>query len=450
MAPKFFLKYILLIIIIFSDLFLLFSSMFWWKEYFVWYFVIRTIISFLVFVFINDKLQKKDLLVPWFMLSLFLPIVASVVCLKISASKKENDIMIANVPFYPGSAKYYNCGKDFFEDLKKEIKKAKKSIYIEFYIVRQGKLLDEIIDLLKQKVKDGLNVALIYDDFGSILLNNRKFKKEMKQIGIETYCFKKYDLGFSLLKNNRNHRKIVVIDQSIVFTGGVNLADEYVGKIKRFGVWKDSGIKITGCGVYEFLTDFQRLCEVDVESIQEHEKQSTAHIRNVFSGGCRQRAEDEIINLIEEAAYSIDISTPYFMPDQILKYALIRASSRGVKIRFFFPGIADKKIVNLVTKSNYPFLKEIGAEVFEFSSGFIHSKNILIDNSTMMVGSVNLDFRSLNHHYECGVIVKNAAAVNSLKKDFEELKIKCKLIESKNIKNNSFFIKILKIIEPLM
>ena len=457
MLARFFYKYFFISVAVIFQIALNVVMILFFKQYFFVYRVVMSVITFFVFMWLCNKNTNPQILFPWYFLFLFFPVVGIVMWIMLAKSFKEreyeccekivdkkaidNSIIsdisnILNAAKHQSDIKYFNCGKKLFKYLINDIKNAKNYVFLEFFIVKEGKLLNSILELLKAKSKQGVKVYFIFDDIGSRISKKTLRKMRDADINVQAFCGSK---KFSLIHNNRDHRKICVIDGEIAYTGGVNIADEYVGEIERFGVWKDCGVKITGSGVADFVGEFVYTYNIGASQKIDHSQFKTTNVCedggqsvNVFSCPkqcCNLSAgENTILTLIESATKSVDIMTPYFVVDYWILNLLSRVQAKGVKIRIFLPGIPDKKTVNIITKSNYEFLLKNGIEIYEYDKGFLHSKVILIDEKTAFVGTINFDYRSFNHHYECGVITSNVNTVEEIKADFLELKKECSKI----------------------
>lgn len=469
MSSKLFFKYFSILIVIVCEIILDIVFAIRFGGWITLYFFITSLVSVAVLACVNFHIQKKELLIPWFLVMMFFPLVGLVLCfvfyqkinaVKLMKKKFENECPCVSKNFMDVQAKYYAWGKDFFEDIKKQVKKAKKYVFFEFFIVEYGKLFDELIEILKMKIADGVEVFMLVDEIGSINRLPKNFFRDMRELGIRCQKFDGFSSGF--LHNNRDHRKVVAIDGNVAFVGGANIADEYVGEKQKFGIWKDGGVKIVGEGAMEFAKSFctmfcvasKKKCCPKHFDFKSKLKISDGQSKNLFMLpsciGENLEVEREIVALIDEAKEEIKISTPYFIPDGIIQSALYRAARRGVKIKIFVPGIADKKLVNMVTKSHYENAISNGIEMLEFEKGFIHSKNILVDKATMLVGTINIDYRSFFRNFECAVIIKNSSAVQELSDDFKQIEKQCKKVEAKDLPRPNFFIKLLKLFAPVL
>lgn len=331
---------------------------------------------------------------------------------------------------------YFKCGEEFFDDLIDKIKKAKHYIFIEYFIVSEGYALTTIVDLLKQKVLEGVEVRFMYDDVGSILAIDRNFYKKLNSYGINAKVFAKYTAKVSASHNNRNHRKICVIDGLYAYTGGINLADEYMNIISKFGYWKDSSLLVMGRSVEEFVKMFLFDWDLNAKTDSDITKY-TSYVIDInsnsinydngyylpYSTGPKLLYKTEIaknifLNLINSASKYIYMTTPYIIIDRELTNALINASKRGIEVVLITPHIPDKKTVYMITKSSYQNLIENGVNIYEYEKGFIHAKNFISDDEYMMCSTINMDYRSLIHHYEDGLWTYKSSTLNDMKNDF--------------------------------
>ncbi len=373
-------------------------------------------------------------------------------------------------PLYTNTqAKFYPMGQDFYADLLVELEKAEKYIFMEYFIVHEGKMWNSILDILKRKVAAGVEVRFMYDDLGCISTLPRTYYKKLRAMGIQCHIFNPVRPVLNSLFNNRDHRKITVIDGKVGFCGGANLADEYINEIERFGTWKDAAVMLQGEGVRSLLMMFLHLwtfstgdAEADFvkyetpEACTEVDKglgfvQPFADVpfdeRNYVS-------ENVYMNLISRAEDYIYINTPYLILDNELTTVLCGAAKSGVDVRITVPHIPDKKMVFLVTQANYPRLIEAGVRIYEYTPGFIHSKTAVCDDKYGIVGTVNLDFRSLYLHFECGVWMYKTPILADIKQDFLETIKQCTEITPEHLKSvpwyKRFIQAVLKIFGPMM
>lgn len=357
---------------------------------------------------------------------------------------------------------YFDSGEKYAQRLIEELKKAERFIFMEFFIISPGRFWREVKGILEEKAMSGVDVRLIYDDVGSQLLP-RSFAKSMNRIGIQTYRYNPFKPFFNLQMNNRSHRKMTVIDGKIAFTGGINIADEYINLISRFGHWKDCGIMFDGSGVDNFTQTFLELWNMHrrVDDYQNYmgktkPEQKSKNIVIPFSdfpSDDENVTQDMYLQMLYGAEKYIYFFTPYFIIDNEMLTAFLAAKKSGVDVRVVVPHIPDKKIVFELTKVFYTELVENGIPVYEYTKGFVHSKAAIADDRFAYVGSCNLDYRSLFLHLECGVYLDSAGVAADIKKDFDETIEESHLVrlsELKTSKIRSFWRGILRAFAPLM
>lgn len=349
---------------------------------------------------------------------------------------------IKNTTRYPiyknQKIKYFKLGEEFFDELKQDIKEAKEYIFMEFFIVSKGKLLDEISEILIKKANEGIKIELIVDTLGSLFRFPKSIRKKLENSGIKIFMFNPLSIILNSFINNRDHRKIIVIDGKKAYTGGVNLADEYANIIEKYGHWKDVGIKVEGkvCKNYlmmylrnkEQLTG-EKICYDDYfEKIDKIKEQKGNGLIMAFPDGPDNKKnpiENSYIKLVNMAKEYVYISTPYFVISEQLMNALTNAALSGVNIKIIMPHIPDKKFVQLVTRSNYETLLKSGIEVYEYKPGFIHAKTILVDDKMSIVGTSNFDYRSFHLNFECVNLSYQTGVEKKIKDDFETTLQKC-------------------------
>lgn len=341
---------------------------------------------------------------------------------------------IANNSFLPvyknNYNKYYPSGEEFFKDLLEDLKNAKSFIFLEFFIIGKGILWNSILEILKQKAKNGVEIRVIFDDIGSLKTLPYNYNKILEKHGIKCVVFNPIIPILSLFHNNRDHKKIAIIDGQISYTGGVNIADEYVNLKKRFGFWKDTGIKIVGDATknltsiflesWHYTRDSDEDCSIYLNVPPIITEFSSGYIQPYVGDPMSETnvAHGVYLNIINSATDYLYITTPYFSIDLEIQSALIAASKRGVNIKIIVPHIPDKKYVFRVTQSFYKPLLKQGIKFYEYTPGFIHSKTILSDDKLATVGTINFDYRSFYHNYECGVWLYNTETIANIKNDF--------------------------------
>ena len=358
---------------------------------------------------------------------------------------------------------YYDFGEKFFPDYLKELEKAKNFIFMEYFIIADGKMWGSVLDILKKKVEEGVEVRLIYDDVGSLTLLPENFPRELGKLGIKCIPFNKVSPFKGLFMNNRDHRKMTIIDGKVAFSGGLNLADEYINEKERFGIWKDNAIKIEGEAIWNLTVMFLNLWNANLKTDTDYEKYRVKATTKAEDGLTvpyglspvydELVGEDVYINMINSAKKYLYIMTPYLIVDTDMENALIRAAKRGVDVRIVVPGIPDKKLVYTLTTSFFEVLHKNGVKIYVFKPGFVHSKMFVIDDVRAVVGTINLDYRSLYLHFENGVYMENVSEIKEMKKDFSDTFEKCKVLEDKDVKTGIFkasWQAILRIFAPLL
>ncbi len=356
---------------------------------------------------------------------------------------KEIDPAVHNIFYYAlhesrfpvyrdTDAVYFPSGEKWFPVFLEELKKAKHFIFLEYFIIDKGSMWDETLAVLKQKAAEGVEVKLIYDDFGCITLPLH-YDRELNEMGIETYRFNTLRPALLIQMNNRDHRKICVIDNQVGFTGGVNLADEYGNRIRRFGYWRDDAIMIRGEAVWSlsvmFLGMFSYL-KKDTDTMdyaRYHLPNEAFHGQKGYFQPFSDTPKDEAdlglsthLNLVQNAEDYIDINTPYLILNDSMKTSLCLAAEKGVKVRILTPHIPDKKMVFSITRHNYAELIRRGVEIYEYSPGFNHTKSFVADDRMAVVGSVNTDYRSYYLHFEDGILIYDSPEVIRIRESFEE------------------------------
>ncbi len=331
-------------------------------------------------------------------------------------------------PIYNNSkVTYFKSGEDAFPDILKELKKAKKYIFLEYFIIGFGNMWDQVLDILKEKVSEGVEVRVIYDDVGSLQVLPKHYDKVLEEMGIKCICFNQFNLFFKMIFNNRDHRKIMVIDGIVSYTGGINIADEYINVIERFGYWKDNCLKIEGEATWNFTVAFLKMwnvCRKLGKSFISYKPdyisyKNTGYVAPYCSNPLKKDSIGEAVylNMINQSSKYLYIMTPYLIIDNDMIKALVNAKKRGVDVKIMTPGIPDKKIVYSVTKSNYDVLLKNEIEIYEYTPGFLHSKMFLSDDKVASIGTINLDYRSLDQHFECSCFIYNDKVLKDIKED---------------------------------
>ena len=366
-----------------------------------------------------------------------------------------------NADVYDGTAsQYFPLGEEMFEAMLDDLRSAKKFIFLEFYIIDPGLMWDRILEILVEKVQQGVEVKLLYDDIGCMATLPGDYTKRLRKMGIDAHKFNKVIPRMTVAYNNRDHRKILVVDGQVGYTGGINLADEYINHIVRFGHWKDGGVRLEGSAVKALtrlflmnwyinrgeITDFDRY-HFDSQRVE------GKGLYIPYGSGPKPIYKEQVgkavyQNIINQAIDYVYITTPYLIIDYDLTEDIKNAAMRGVDVRIVTPFIPDKKLIQIVTRGAYPDLLEAGVRIYEYTPGFIHSKNVISDDELAVVGTINFDYRSLVHHYENAVLMYQTESIADIKQDFEDLFDVSKEISLETLQN-SWYQRLLKEIMQL-
>ncbi len=474
---------------------------------YAWVQIVSTVIGILLFLYIVNKDQPAVYKLPWVILILLAPLVGIVIYytfgnVKLSKKQMKNFRHIydehyddyynqqeilskmqsqgvkglgtvkyirsaTSLPVYDSSkTTYLKSGEEFFKSLCEEILKAKEYVFLEYFIVEKGKMFAGVLDALESVMQKGVKVYFMYDDVGSITKVRRRFNKELCALGINARRFGKFVPIASVIHNNRDHRKIAVIDGKVGFISGANIADEYINEERPFGRWRDNAIKIEGQATDSLVRLFIQLYNMTGgKTLNETDFICTCH--ETFSGGyvlpfgdspypidTDHVTENVYLDIISRAEKYLYVTTPYFIVDTNITEALKTAVKRGVDVRVVVPQIPDKKAVYLLTKDTCKNLCNAGVKVYGYRDGFIHSKTVVADGEIAVVGTANFDFRSLVHHFECATLICESTSINDIYEDFNELfDYECVKYNAQDLKINALsrFIKsILRLFAPLM
>lgn len=473
---------------------------------FYWFYIASLFLSFIASVYIVNREDNPSFKILWVLLIMTVPVMGGLFYILFGGRKvpkelrtrdqlsmrelrqvmKQNQSMLEELrkehpqaykqanycwhsgcfPLYPHcEVKYFPLGEEKFQALVEELQKAKRYIFLEYFIIAEGIMWNTVLDILKDKVKEGVDVRLLYDDAGCITTLPPRYCETLKRYGIKAKVFNPIEPHLAMQMNNRDHRKIVVIDGEVAFTGGVNLADEYINRYERFGHWKDMAVMVKGAAVQTFTVLFLQFWNFDEEEKSDPQQflcapQAEGAAQGyVIPFGDSPTDEDYVgqqthINLINSASRYLYATTPYLVIDQETRMALTLAAKNGVDVRLLVPHIPDKKIVFEVTRSNYERLIQNGVKIYEYTPGFVHGKVMLADDQCAVVGTVNMDYRSYYLHYECGVWMYQCACLKEIRRDLEECfaishQVTLKECQSVSILRR-FFRAFLNIISPVM
>ncbi len=361
---------------------------------------------------------------------------------------------------------YFPLGEDKFEALVPELKKARKYIFMEYFIVEKGYMWDTILKILVQKAREGVEVRFMYDGTCAISNLPYEYPQELERKGIRCKMMNPIRPFLSTVQNNRDHRKICVIDGRVGFTGGINLGDEYINRKERFGHWKDTAVMLKGDAVQSLTMLFLQMWNVD----EKEEEHYTRYLTPRRQGLRRELGyvlpygdspfdnenvgEEVYFHILNHAKKYVHIMTPYLILDNEMITTLTRTAKSGIEVIIIMPHIPDKWYAFVVAKTYYRELIRAGVQIYEYKPGFVHAKVFVSDDDTATVGTINLDYRSLYLHFECGVFIYNNSVVDRVERDFQETLMKCHKVSLVELRNRSLFSKItgqvLRLFAPLM
>ncbi|WP_297238639.1 cardiolipin synthase [uncultured Faecalicoccus sp.] len=479
----------------------------WFSRRFFGLYFILVLLSFFISVQVINRESDSSSKLLWVLVIMFMPVFGGVLYLLFGARKIPRELMIKDrqaasdyqryakqsikvmkqesddfvldkmvslawsngyFPVYDHcSVQYFPSGEKQYQAFLKELSEAKSFIFMEFFIINQSVMWDTILQILIDKASEGVDVRLIYDDFGTITYLPDKYDQWLTSRGVKTHRFNPMKAQIAMQMNNRDHRKILVVDGKVAFTGGCNISDEYINTRERFGHWKDMGVCIKGAAVETFTISFLQMWNYQEEEntpyapfIVKKENQirydepgyvipfSDSPTDENYTGKYMH------LNLLNASTNYFWITTPYLILDDEMVSSLQLAVNNGVDVRIVVPAIPDKKAVYQVTKANYDALIKKGVRIYEYSPGFIHGKVALSDDRSALVGTVNMDFRSYYLHYECGVFMRDTSCLQEIHDDFEDIFSRSHEVTLEECEQVNFFLrqfrKILKVFGPML
>ncbi len=374
--------------------------------------------------------------------------------------------------YFDTETKYYPIGEAMYEDMLTELKKAEKFIFMEYFIISlNDSMWQEILEILRRKAAAGVEVRIMYDGMGCVNLMPSDYPKQLEKLGIQCRVFSKVVPLLSTHQNNRDHRKITVIDGKVAFNGGINIADEYINKKERFGHWKDTGVKICGDAAASFTVMFLQMWNV----MKKKSAPSEQYGNYIVKGGIPRAeaadmgvvipfadspmdkdhvAEQTYVDILNTAVNYVHIMTPYLVLDEVMMEAMKYAARRGVEVKLILPHIPDKPYAFMLARTYYKELMFAGVEIYEYTPGFIHAKSSVSDGKVAVVGTVNHDFRSLYLHYECGTYMLGNPAIADIEADFQATLALSQKMSYRDIDElplyEKIFSSILRLLAPLM
>ncbi|HBA46244.1 MAG TPA: cardiolipin synthase [Lachnospiraceae bacterium] len=367
---------------------------------------------------------------------------------------------------------YFPLGEDKFAELLRQLEKAEHFIFLEYFIISEGLMWGEVLEILVRKAQEGVDVRVMYDGTCEFVLLPHKYLKLLRERGIKCKVFSPVSPFISTHYNYRDHRKILVIDGHTAFNGGVNLADEYINRVQRFGHWKDTAVMLKGEAVKSFTLMFLQMWNIDERTPEfiltaenscrtkwvtsESREHSNGYV--VPYGDCpldNDRVGEQVyMDILNRAVKYVHIMTPYLILDGEMEMALRYAAERGVEVILILPGIPDKRLPYALAKTHYPGLLESGVKIYEYTPGFVHAKVFVSDTREAVVGTINLDYRSLYHHFECATYMYGTDCIPDIEADFQEMLPKCRQVTPETVRNEKWTVKLtgvlLKVAAPLL
>lgn len=487
------------------QIFVIFGSLIWFREYEPVINTVSMVLSWLLVLYVLSLPGNPAYKMAWIILILGLPVLGLTLYLLFGGSRLskrlrrkmgnidktleetmiQNEAVMDNLrgldpcagvqarylsntvhcPVYQNTlTDYYDSGEAFFAQVFESLEQAEKTIYLEYFIVEEGEIWNRILEILSRKAAQGVDVRLIYDDFGCIQRLPKDYQRRMQELGIRARAFNRFVPMLNSRLNNRDHRKLLLIDGAEGFTGGVNLADEYANLgDHRFGRWKDACIRLRGDAVWSMTVMFLSMWNYVAQDQAAEQRprfdpqpEAVGFVQPYLDSPLDDEAVGRIVfsNVITGARDYVWIMTPYLIIDEGMAETLTNAAKAGIDVRIITPGIPDKPYVYEMTRANYEPLLAGGVRIFEYSPGFVHSKVFLSDDITAAVGTVNLDFRSLYLHFEDGVWLYRASCIPNIRADFDATFPQCREVTLSEARNVNVFRllyrSILRLLSPLM
>ncbi len=494
----------IVVLLLILELNLLLTAYRWLSEYFKWFAGAQMVFAVLMVFYLFRNEMDASAKLTWLVLMMLFPVPASVMLWFTEADighRLERDRMTEMIedtrgkllqkqetlrkpeivssatddlcyylnrtgcfPLYENTeVEYFALGEYKFRAVLEELKKAEKFIFLEYFIIAEGFMWGSILKILAEKAAQGVDVRVMYDGMCEMSTLTADYPKRMEKLGIRCKPFSPISPFLSTYFNYRDHRKILVIDGVTAFNGGVNLADEYINHIERFGHWKDTAVMLKGEAVRSFTLMFLQMWNMTEQEMQwdkfldfvPHEKTDgyvMPYCDCPLDG--QHVGENVYMDILSRAKHYVHIMTPYLILDNELEAALKFAAQRGIDVRLILPGIPDKKAAYALAKSHYSVLVRAGVRIYEYIPGFVHAKVFVSDDEKAVVGTINLDYRSLYHHFECATYLYKNSCIPEIEADFQQTLEKCREVSPESIRHEKLFYKItgsiMKLIAPLM
>ncbi|MGN0261865.1 MAG: cardiolipin synthase [Eggerthellaceae bacterium] len=362
------------------------------------------------------------------------------------------------------SVEYFPCGEDKWKEVLRQLENAKRFIFMEYFIIEEGLMWGTVLEVLARKAKEGVEIRVMYDGTCAFTTLPYNYPKLMESLGIKCRQFAPIAPVVSTHYNYRDHRKILVIDGEVAFNGGVNMADEYIGEVEKFGKWKDTAVMLKGDAVKSFTLMFLQMWNIrekETEDFTPYLTDSEPAPAKGFVmpyGDCPldtdKMGERVYMSILNRANRYVHIMSPYLILDDVMAAALKFTAERGVDVKLILPGIPDKIMPYSLAKNTYAELLDAGVQIYEYTPGFVHAKVFVSDDHEAVVGTINLDYRSLYHHFECATWMHDAPCIDDIEQDFQDTLKCCREVTKDTIWNGYKLLfplgKALKVIAPLL
>ncbi len=495
----------LITILILAQIFMMLSMLIWLSDYYVHYSGILTAFAVVMVVYLLNTRMNPSAKITWLIVIMLFPLPGAAFLAytksnighrtlkkRMETIIKETDSYISQdedvfetmkdekpetvtlakyinrsgcYPAYHNtSVTYFPSGEAKFAELLKQLEQAKHFIFIEYFIIDEGKMWGEILEILARKVKEGVEVRVMYDGTCEYTTLTTDYAKRVEKLGIQCKVFAPAKPFVSTHYNYRDHRKILVIDGHTAFNGGINLADEYINEVPRFGHWKDTAVMLKGDAVKSFTLMFLQLWNIDKKEhdIKKYLEYNTHPVPSngyvIPYGDCPldddKLGEHVYMDILNRSHKYVHIMTPYLILDGELETAIKFAAERGVDVSIILPGTPDKRSAYALAKTHYRSLLESGVNLYEYDRGFVHAKVCVSDDNNAVVGTINFDYRSLYHHFECATYMSGVDCIEEIENDFQDVLKCCKKVTFDDVKKEKIMVKItgilLKAVAPLL
>ena len=506
LLPLIFSRFFVIVLLLLLQVVLLVGLYLWLNDYFNWFSVVLWVFTLIMVIYLFNSEMDSSAKLTWMFLIAIIPIPGAVmywftqsnlgnrnltrrVTALIGQTKDalpQDEETLAELstegsgvddlcrylnrtgcfPVYGNTAvTFYPIGEAKFKAMLEELKKAEEYIFMEYFIIEEGYMWGEILRILEEKAKAGVDVRVMYDGMCEVTTLPVDYWKLLSAQGIKSKPFSPIKPIVSSHYNYRDHRKILVIDGKVAFNGGVNLADEYSNRIERFGHWKDTALKLEGEAALSFALLFLQMWNIDEKEpvFSPYLKKTVPVPENASGyvipyGDCpldRDKVGETVyMDMLNRANTYVHIMTPYLILDGELETALKLAAERGIDVKLILPGIPDKKLAYALAKAHFRSLVESGVKIYLYTPGFVHAKVFVSDDIKAVTGTINLDYRSLYHHFECATYMYKTGCISEMEADFQETLAKCSEVTPETIRNESLFYKLtgtlMRFIAPLM